>query len=75
MSNTTLDPYVSKAQNDDLTPQKKIEDLKSIMKTVKTGMLTARDKGGTLHSRAMTPAGRMSLLIIPALFYDIIILL
>ena len=61
MSNPALDPYTTNAQNNDVTPQKKIEDLKSILKIVKTGMLTTRDKDGNLHSRAMTPAGRKSL--------------
>ncbi|EJD03344.1 uncharacterized protein FOMMEDRAFT_168328 [Fomitiporia mediterranea MF3/22] len=60
MVNPTLDPYTANAVNDDVTPQKKIEDLKSILKVVKTGMLTTRDKDGMLHSRAMTPAGPYS---------------
>ncbi|KAL5528143.1 hypothetical protein ACEPAF_7279 [Sanghuangporus sanghuang] len=60
MANPSLDPYVANAENKDITPQKKIEDLKVILKTVQTGMLTTRDKDGTLHSRAMTPAGPYS---------------
>ncbi|KAI5120308.1 hypothetical protein M0805_005812 [Coniferiporia weirii] len=56
MTNAALDPYTQNAQNDDVTPQKKIDDLKNlVLKTVKTGMLTTRDKDGHLHSRAMTP--------------------
>ena len=60
MVNPTLDPYTANAVNNDVTPQKKIDDLKSILKVVKTGMLTTRCQDGTLHSRAMTPAGRKS---------------
>ncbi|KAL5524072.1 hypothetical protein ACEPAG_8245 [Sanghuangporus baumii] len=60
MTNPSLDPYVANAENTDITPQKKMEDLKVIMKTVQTGMLTSRDKDGALHSRAMTPAGPYS---------------
>ncbi|THH07980.1 hypothetical protein EW145_g3008 [Phellinidium pouzarii] len=57
MTNETLDLYTASAQNNDLTPQKKIDDLKTlILKSVKTGMLTTRDKDGHLHARAMTPA-------------------
>lgn len=59
MSSSTLDPYTANAQNNDLTPQKKIDDLKAILKIVKTGMLTSRNVDGTMHSRAMTPASRM----------------
>ncbi|KAH8119565.1 hypothetical protein DFH11DRAFT_453219 [Phellopilus nigrolimitatus] len=55
MTNPTLDPYTQNAQNDDLTPQKKIDDMKVVLKAVKTGMLTTRDKDGNLHARAMTP--------------------
>ena len=58
MSDVTLDPYVAIAEKKDITPQKKIEGLKGVLKIVKTGMLTTRDKDGNLHSRAMTPAGR-----------------
>ncbi|PAV19033.1 protein related to blue-light-inducible Bli-3 [Pyrrhoderma noxium] len=56
MTNPELDTFTTLAQNKDLTPQKKIEDLKAIMKVVQTGMLTTRDKNGNMHSRAMTPA-------------------
>ena len=62
MTNPELDTFTTLAQNKELTPQKKIEDLKSIMKVVQTGMLTTRDKQGRMHSRAMTPASRMLLL-------------
>ena len=57
-TNKELDPYTAKAQNDNLTPQEKIEGLHSIVKHVKTGMLTSRAPDGYLHSRAMSPAGR-----------------
>lgn len=53
-----LDPYTAKAQNDNLTPQEKIQGLHNILKTVQTGMLTTRDEKGSMHSRAMAPAGR-----------------
>lgn len=57
MSNKELDPYTAKAQNDNLSPQEKIEGLHAIVKHVKTGMLTSRSKDGCMHSRAMSPAG------------------
>lgn len=53
-----LDPYTAKAQNDNLSPQEKIEGLHAIVKKVKTGMLTTRDAKGCMHSRAMAPVGR-----------------
>ena len=53
-----LDPYTAKAQTDNLTPQQKVDGLHSIVKHVKTGMLTTRDANGFMHSRAMSPAGR-----------------
>ena len=55
-----LDPYTAKAQNDNLSPQEKVEGLHSIIKKVQTGMLTSRSRDGQLHSRAMAPAGRTS---------------
>ena len=58
MTNKTLDPYTAKAENDNLSPQEKIEGLHTIVKSVKTGMLTTRTAEGHLHSRAMAPAGR-----------------
>ena len=58
MTNKTLDPYTAKAENDNLSPQEKIEGLHTIVKSVKTGMLTTRIAEGHLHSRAMAPAGR-----------------
>ena len=61
MTNKTLDPYTAKTENDNLSRQEKFEGLYTIVKSVKTGMLTTRDKDGNLHSRAMTPAGRKSL--------------
>ncbi|EKM54548.1 uncharacterized protein PHACADRAFT_258472 [Phanerochaete carnosa HHB-10118-sp] len=54
--NKELDPYSAKAQNDNLTPQEKIDGLHSIVKKVKTGMLTTRSADGLMHSRAMSPA-------------------
>ncbi|CDO69229.1 hypothetical protein BN946_scf185042.g131 [Trametes cinnabarina] len=57
MSNKQLDPYTAKAENDNLSPQEKIEGLHSIVKNVKTGMLTTRSASGQLHARAMAPAG------------------
>ena len=56
--NKELDPYSAKAQNDNLTPQEKVEGLHSIIQKVKTGMLTSRSADGHMHSRAMAPAGR-----------------
>ncbi|KAH8107232.1 hypothetical protein BXZ70DRAFT_998026 [Cristinia sonorae] len=55
-----LDPYTAKAQNDNLSPQEKIDGLHRIVKQVKTGMLTTRDKNGGLHARAMAPTGPFS---------------
>ncbi|KZS98697.1 hypothetical protein SISNIDRAFT_472508 [Sistotremastrum niveocremeum HHB9708] len=55
-ANVELDPYTADAENHDLTPQKKIDGLREIIKTTKTAMLTTRAPNGTLHSRAMTPA-------------------
>ncbi|KAI0655894.1 hypothetical protein C8Q70DRAFT_1047053 [Cubamyces menziesii] len=55
MSNKQLDPYTAKAENDNLTPQEKIDGLHSILKNVKTGMLTTRSASGQLHARAMAP--------------------
>ncbi|RPD54740.1 hypothetical protein L226DRAFT_523023 [Lentinus tigrinus ALCF2SS1-7] len=60
MSNKDLDPYTAKAENNNLTPQEKIEGLHAILKNVKTGMLTTRSSSGQLHSRAMAPAGPVS---------------
>ncbi|KAF8585933.1 hypothetical protein K439DRAFT_1646413 [Ramaria rubella] len=53
--NPTLDPYTSKAENKDITPQHKIDGLKEVIKNAQTGMLTTRSSEGYLHSRAMTP--------------------
>ncbi|KAI0355716.1 hypothetical protein OH77DRAFT_1402389 [Trametes cingulata] len=57
MSNKELDPYTAKAENNNLTPQEKIQGLHSIVQNVKTGMLTTRSASGHLHARAMAPAG------------------
>ena len=53
-----LDPYTQKAENDNLTPQQKIDGLHAIVKKVKTGMFTTRTPDGHIHTRAMVPAGR-----------------
>ncbi|KAG8702298.1 hypothetical protein FRC12_009220 [Ceratobasidium sp. 428] len=50
------DEYTKKATNEKLTPQQKIDGLKEILATAKTGMLTTRGTNGELHSRAMAPA-------------------
>ncbi|KAI0339782.1 hypothetical protein BDW22DRAFT_543250 [Trametopsis cervina] len=55
-----LDPYTAKAENDNLTPQEKIDGLHKIVQKVKTGMLTTRDAEGHMHTRAMAPAGPFS---------------
>ncbi|KAH9916933.1 hypothetical protein B0H21DRAFT_702908 [Amylocystis lapponica] len=62
MSNKQLDPYstMAKAQNNNLSPQEKIDGLHAIVKSVKTGMLTTRNTDGSMHSRAMAPAGPFS---------------
>ncbi|THH30123.1 hypothetical protein EUX98_g4070 [Antrodiella citrinella] len=52
-----LDPYTTNAQNDNISPQEKVEGLHGIVKLVQTGMLTTRDANGCMHSRAMVPAG------------------
>ncbi|KAI9509427.1 hypothetical protein F5148DRAFT_1346527 [Russula earlei] len=52
-----LDPYLAKAQNDNVTPSQKIEGTYPLP-GAQTGMLTTRAQDGHLHSRAMTPAGR-----------------
>lgn len=62
--NKELDSYTAKAENDNLTPQEKIQGLHDILKKVKTGMLTTRDSSGCMHSRAMAPAGRESISIL-----------
>ncbi|KDQ27787.1 hypothetical protein PLEOSDRAFT_1056316 [Pleurotus ostreatus PC15] len=50
-----LDPYTAEAQNNDITPQQKILDLHTILKSVSSAMLTSRAADGQMHSRAMTP--------------------
>ncbi|KAI0036931.1 hypothetical protein K488DRAFT_75701 [Vararia minispora EC-137] len=57
MSHAEFDPYTAKAQNDDVTPQQKITDLHTIVKSTSVGMMTSRAADGSLHSRAMAPAG------------------
>lgn len=58
MPNKSLDPYTAKAENNNLSPQEKIEGLHTIVNSVKTGMLTTRTAQGHLHSRAMAPTWR-----------------
>jgi len=53
---SNLDPYTAKAENNELTPQEKIDGFKAIVKAAgKTAMLTTHASDGRLHSRAMTP--------------------
>ncbi|KAG9019933.1 hypothetical protein FS842_007726 [Serendipita sp. 407] len=51
-----LDPYTTAAENESLTPQKKIDGLNEIISATHMGMLTTRCATGELHSRAMSPA-------------------
>jgi len=51
-----LDPYTAAAENDDLTPQKKIDGLNAIVKANHFGMLTTVAPNGEVHSRCMAPA-------------------
>jgi len=51
-----LDPYTSTAENDDITPQKKIDGFQEIVNATHMCMLTTRDPSGELHSRCMAPA-------------------
>ncbi|KAG8802548.1 hypothetical protein FRC17_006391 [Serendipita sp. 399] len=51
-----LDPYTTAAENEDLTPQKKIDGLNEIVRATHWGMLTTRSPAGEMHSRAMAPA-------------------
>ncbi|KAF9464943.1 hypothetical protein BDZ94DRAFT_1281606 [Collybia nuda] len=55
-----LDPYTTKAESNDTTPQEKINGLQEIIKGAKVGMLTTRSTDGSFHSRAMTPASPYS---------------
>lgn len=61
------DPYTQKVRrrrdleltrqaSEDASLDTKVSEVKSIIKTVKTGMLTLASSDGTLHSRAMAPA-------------------
>ncbi|KAH7108259.1 hypothetical protein BKA62DRAFT_15955 [Auriculariales sp. MPI-PUGE-AT-0066] len=51
-----LDPYTAKAEGGtEPTPAEKLEQLKTIIKSAPTGMLTTRGKDGAMHSRAMRP--------------------
>ncbi|EEB90090.1 hypothetical protein MPER_11752 [Moniliophthora perniciosa FA553] len=54
-STANLDPYVSKSENTDATPQQKIHDLQQLIKVAHSGMLVTRSSDGSLHSRAMAP--------------------
>ncbi|GJJ06437.1 hypothetical protein Clacol_000629 [Clathrus columnatus] len=51
-----LEPYTAKAENRDVTPQVKINDLEALVHKVQTAMLTTRSREGQLHSRAMNLA-------------------
>ncbi|KAG5647050.1 hypothetical protein DXG03_001420 [Asterophora parasitica] len=51
-----LDPYTANAEDNQHTPQEKIDGLHEIVKAAKVGMLTTRAADGSLHSRAMTPS-------------------
>ncbi|KAJ3886053.1 hypothetical protein GG344DRAFT_91055 [Lentinula edodes] len=55
-----LDPYVSKAENNNASPHEKIKDLHEIIKSVEIGMLTTRASNGQMHSRAMVPTALQS---------------
>jgi len=54
-SQKVLDPYTKDAENTEMTPQKKIDGLKEIIKEAKSAMMTTRSSTGCMHSRAMTP--------------------
>ena len=49
-----LDPYTAAAENDEITPQKKIDGLYEIIKATHMCMLVTRSPDGNLHSRCMT---------------------
>lgn len=55
MSTQSKDPYTEKA-SEDASLETKVSEVKSIVKAVKTGMLTLASADGSLHSRAMAPA-------------------
>ncbi|CAL1707200.1 unnamed protein product [Somion occarium] len=56
-----LDPYSTKAKDSGThAPHEKVKALHDIVKKVKTGMLTTRSSDGSLHARAMAPAGPFS---------------
>ncbi|GAA5923916.1 hypothetical protein JCM3775_005547 [Rhodotorula graminis] len=57
------DPYTAKAEKGDSeTPaSQKFEELRSIVKECKFGLLVSRSKDGHLHSRAMSPASHQGL--------------
>ncbi|KAI6157829.1 hypothetical protein BKA82DRAFT_254449 [Pisolithus tinctorius] len=54
-----LDPYTSQAENKSVTLSEKINDLCTIIKVAKTGMLVTRNAEGNLHSRAMNPVNSL----------------
>ncbi|TBU39606.1 hypothetical protein BD309DRAFT_969277 [Dichomitus squalens] len=56
-TNKELDPYSAQAESHNVSPQEKIDGLRAIVKSVKTGMLASRSASGEIHSRAMAPAG------------------
>ncbi|GAA6004182.1 uncharacterized protein JCM10292_007278 [Rhodotorula paludigena] len=55
------DPYTAKAENNDVSPSQKIEELRGIIKECKFGLLVSRNADGHLHSRAMAPASHKGL--------------
>ncbi|KAJ7593906.1 hypothetical protein C8J56DRAFT_423839 [Mycena floridula] len=55
-----LDPVMTKAEQNDKSPQEKIDELHKILKSSRTGMLTTRAANGDLHSRAMIPTAPYS---------------
>jgi len=59
-TNAALDPYTAEAQQNDISPQEKIDGLKEIIKSTQTAMLTTRSSDGQLHSRAMVPVAPKS---------------
>jgi len=75
-ANAPLDPYTAQAEKNNVSLQEKINrephsafllliphlllDLKEIIESSKTAMLTTRAEDGQLHSRAMNPLARMS---------------
>ncbi|KIK01391.1 hypothetical protein K443DRAFT_566901 [Laccaria amethystina LaAM-08-1] len=55
MTSISLDPYSTQAKDNKKTLEEKIIDLKKIIKSTNTAMLTTRGADGHIHSRAMNP--------------------